>query len=227
MSDTNDDDGDDIDYGTEILTTKSVTSCVFREGDQVTRADVHEGEEQPHGHIFLSDWDETTQRKARKWAAELDGITALFESSEGSYHAWNLCVAPLPEQTCRLVVHRDDESHVRAGIKRGYWRLRHEPKQWNYEDEQYKDAPEFDCIMWNTTAIPQSRPHFDLLQSMVEIPDELSDHLLKFEWVGDSTSQEEYETLTDEGKDDLAADGDPDHEKMQQKIGEASGDDNP
>lgn len=194
-------DDNEIDYGKEIVTTKSVTSIVLKDGMGVTRADVHNGEAQPFGHVFLADWDGWAYRHAKGKAANLDGITAIFESSEGSHHGWNLCVAPPTEQACRLVVHEDDCAHVRAGIKRGYWRLRHSAKEWDYKDDVYKDPPELKGVVWNMTDVPQSNPHMDLLRSMYDLEGLDPEELIDFTWVGDSTSEEEYETLTDREKE--------------------------
>lgn len=186
----------------EIVTTKSVNSGVLDEGGDTTSADVHEGRGEPIGHVCLMDWDDAEQRQATKWAGNMPGITAVFESSPGSYHGWNLSVDDLKTTACRILLNEDDRAHVEAGIKRGYWRLRYTPKQWDYKDGVYKDAPEFVTVTLNETDTPQSRPHYKLLRGVVDDPlPPIGKLPYDFDFVGESYTVEEYKTMTDEAKD--------------------------
>lgn len=206
-------------YGGEIVTTKSVTSIVLAEGGDTTRADVHNGDGDPYGHVCLFDWDDINQRTATKRAGNMPGISVVLESSEGSYHCWNLSVSDLKTTACRLVLQEDDQAHIRAGIKRAYWRIRFTPKVWNYSDEVYKPAPELVTITYNRTEKEQSEPHWNLAKALFDVP-ELP---VEFDWVGDSLTEEEYETMTDKEKERFRTEkglDDEDREEMRGEIAE-------
>lgn len=183
----------------EILTTKSVNSTVFVDGDRRDWSDVAQEDKDTDGtvgHVMLMDWDNVAERKATKWAGNLPGITIVLESSPGSFHAWNLSVGDLKTTACRLILNDDDRAHVEAGIKRGYWRLRYTPKRWDYKEEVHKDAPELVTVTLNRTERPQSRPHYRLAKAMYDAPD----LPVGFDMVGEALSVEEYETMTDKAK---------------------------
>lgn len=176
-----------------VLTTKSVESRVYDgNGDS------------DYGHICLYDWDETAEHVAIDRADELPGITILLRSSEGSYHAWNLSVADKKTTACRLLMHDDDETHNKQGLKRGYWRLRIGPKEYR-DGEVYKERPELVTVVVNTDvtdAHKQSRPHLDAAKALYDIPE--PPNTGAFTFVGDSHGVQTYATMTDELKDNWA-----------------------
>lgn len=178
-----------------MLTTKSVTSAVMPEGSDADHADVHEGRVQPVGHITLLDWDDCPTDYATVRASDLPGVTVILESSPGSCHAWNLSVADLKTTGCRMILNDADPAQIKNGLKRGYWRLRHSPKEWQ-NGEVYKDAPKLVTVSINETEKPQSRAHFGLVQELFDVPDLPS----SFNWEGGEYTEESYKTLTDEGK---------------------------
>lgn len=155
------------------------------------------------GHTLLLDYDDgasylDVQREAR----DLDGITALLESSPGGYHVWNLSVASLDERLIDALHTRTDPMHVQQSAKRGRFILRCSPK-WRVDDrarpiERYKDAPEvLDC--WVTpTERPQSRPHLQLLGALAERDDrDLDLDRRDLDLVGDRLIRSDYLTLDD------------------------------
>lgn len=164
----------------EILTTKSINSGVYDGGGELV------------GHIMLLDWDNTGPEQAKSMIDGLPGVTALFQSSEGSMHAWNLSVDDLKTTACRMVLQRDDPNHIRNGLVGDRWRLRIAPKVRN-GGKVYKEAPELVTVAVTETDIEQSRPHMDVLTALHGVPEPPNE----LNWVGDSVGSEAYATMTD------------------------------
>jgi hypothetical protein len=167
----------------EILTTKSICSNVYEGGEQV-------------GHIMLLDYDNEEEHTVMSRVDELPGVTAVFESSGGSFHAWNLSVGDLKTTACRQVLCRDDYAHVRNGISAGNWRLRLGPKSYR-DGEVYKSRPELVTVGLNPADYPQSRPHMDLLTALEGVPEPP----MSFDWIGETAGTDTYETMTDKLKE--------------------------
>lgn len=183
-----------------IVTTNSVNSTVYEKGSDTTFADVHNGDAEPWGHIMLLDYDECSERQAKQRLEDKPGITLILKSSPGSHHVWNLCVQPKADVVQSMVLLRDDYSHVRSGIKRGYWRLRIGPKVREGGDT-YKERPELVAVLFNETDRVQSKAHWRLARALYDIPP-LPDAIREWvEWKGESHTVERYATLTDEAKE--------------------------
>ena len=187
----------DIDMTEHIVTTKSVNSYLYdgTQGDDPDPSDAY-------GHITLLDWDEITEQTAHERVDDKDGLTIIAESSENSYHAWNLTVQPRLETMESMVALRDDTAHVRSGLKRRYWRLRYGPKEWGEAgDKIYKEKPELVGIVANATDREQSRPHYRLARALWDIPEMPDEMRRSYNWTGDALDVEQYATLTDTGKE--------------------------
>lgn len=183
----------------ETLTTAGVTSHVFdAEGDLL-------------GHVLLLDLDGADLLDASKVADDLDGVSAVLRSSEGSWHVWGLGTRDLREATLTALSYGSaDDSHVGASWRRGYAVLRAAPKV-REEGEVYKDAPT--VVRVSSTGAherPQSRPHAAMLRSLVarqgeEVDgpeDALSPSHGGAEWVGEESDLrlDSYMTVTDAEK---------------------------
>lgn len=167
-----------------ILTTKSVCSNVDEDGETV-------------GHIVLLDYDDIHKRQVESRLDDVPGITVLLRSSEGSFHAWNLCVQSLEKTACRQILLRDDVNHIRNGISAGRWRLRIGPKVYR-GGEVYKERPELVAVGINPTDQPQSRPHMDAVKALWEVPEPPAN--FGFEWIGETAGTDAYATMTDKLK---------------------------
>lgn len=171
---------------TEILTTNSVNSWVKdREGEVI-------------GHVILCDYD-AMGSNFESDIDKLDGMTLVLESSENSYHLWNLKIRSLPVTALRMLELHGDASHIPPGFRRGFWRLRAGEKR-RQSQGIYKDRPELKAVYWNETDEPHSKPHFRVARALF---DDLPASNPVQEWVGESLSVSEYLTLTDELKDKL------------------------
>lgn len=163
------------------------------------------------GHVTLADFDGgVLLREVRERTKGLPGITALFESSPGKFHVWNLTVGQIDETALRLVRLGSDYKHVRVGlVTTGRWVLRiAEKRPSNAEDYAAAEgrgasAPEPLDVWVNATDQPQSEPHYKVLQSVLEereprMRGRLREHTdaRDLSFVGSAYRQELYRTAT-------------------------------
>lgn len=193
---------------TDILTTRGITSEV-------------RGDDEIIGHIRLMDYDDGTGFDALfKRIAGLPGLTAVFESSPGAFHVWNTTVKSLDKTALDMLSLKCDPMHVSVGYRRDRWTLRFGAKtQANStagsesDAEPYKSAPELVEWFVNNTRMPQSAAHRDLIAACVEscdgtqadagtVVDRAADRCTG--WVGDSYRIEQYITMTDRLKAEVA-----------------------
>lgn len=179
-----------------ILSTRSVNSPVLESTDHNT-ADVEEGRVDPMGHVMLIDYDVVERETLNDDLAGIEGITVVAESSENSYHAWNLTVRSKDDTALRLLETETDVSHVGPGYRRGYWRLRIGPKV-RTNEEIYKERPELRAVVVNEPVGRQSLAHWSLAKGLW--PDRMPDERPDAEWVGSAFTSSEYATFTDELK---------------------------
>ena len=175
----------------EILTTKGVNSKVmdYSEGVQKYKT---------IGHIGLFDFDGVKKSLVLEETKDLPGISILFESSEGSFHIYNLCVRDVKEIAILGLKLHCDCKHISHGYKVGKWVLRIAPK-WN-GDKPYKPAPKY-CLSWfNETELPQSKAHWNVIRAIVP---QLRNKVIsagRCVWGGVAAQTEEYMTVTDQMK---------------------------
>lgn len=184
-----------------LLTTRGITSRV-REGGEII------------GHALLLDYDDGVGwNRVVDTVRELDGFSAVFESSPGSWHIWNSTVRPLDDTALTMLSLKCDPMHTSVGYRRGRWTLRVGSKDrinaaagFEEADAEYKSAPE--SVMWtvNPTDRPQSEPHIKTAAAILDRDGEAdADDVLAAAdsrlWLrGDSLNRNKYLTLTDEGK---------------------------
>jgi hypothetical protein len=191
---------EDRDLAEGIVRTAGVTSLVYDSEGAVV------------GHVLLLDLDNCDPIRARATAEECDGLSALWESSRGSFHIWCLSVRDLPQQTLRALERADaDDGHAGASYRRGYSVLRTVAKV-REDGETYRERPTLLDVWASETDAPQSRPHFELLRSLTEGErDALSDSSAeRYEWVGDPSNVrlDSYQTLDDAAKERVVRGGD-------------------
>lgn len=189
-----------------IVFTKGVSSAVLDGEDAV-------------GHVLLLDCDGVDALTAHKAAAAMSGVTALLESSSGSYHVWNLTVRPWEDAILEGLSWRVvDSEHVAQSYRRDRYVLRAFPKV-HGDGEVYKSAPrllevyvdlERDEDGEPLERFAQSRPHLLLLEGLAERPESEVDpadvpDVADVPTVGprDGLAVDSYMTLTDDAKDRL------------------------
>lgn len=184
----------------EILTTKSVNSTVpVNEGDKGDDDRFGNGD----AHICLLDYDDSHLKAVKGRVSDAPGINVVLQSSEDSYHVWNLSVDDLKTTACRQVLLRDDYPHIRNGIQGGYWRLRIGPKMFaNMDKEEYKPRPQLETIWVNGADYAQSEPHIRLAEGLFDVDLSPVIDRYNFKLVGNGdTSHDEYYSITDKLKD--------------------------
>lgn len=199
----------------EILETAGVTSPVWsapREEEDATIV----------GHVLLADYDEDVSfpsdgrdlsriERVEEEARSLDGVSAVFESSTGSYHVWSLSVDDLSGRVLDALALHGDPMHTAVSWRRSMFVLRCSPKVYSEsidagEPETYKPAPRLLDVIATESEEPQSRPHLELLRSLAEQQDRLdlveSIDEDRYSWVGtpDSVGVSRYMTVTDDLK---------------------------
>lgn len=199
---------------TNILTTQSINSPVFQESDpdpeDVYNPEVDVAAIRELDHILLMDMDGYTVHQLADSLGNKPGITLCFKSSHeteqagNNYHIWNLSVLPRLEILESMVYCKNDDSHIRAGLKRGYWRIRIGPKERNGGDT-YKDPPELTTIWVNPSDRPQSLPHWRVARAMFDIPELPPEY--GFEWTGLTLTTDQYYTITDNLQERWSTDG--------------------
>lgn len=192
----------------EIVTTAGVTSHVYSDdGDDL------------EGHVLLLDLDDAELLDAVKVADDLEGVAAVLQSSEGSYHVWGLSVATFREQTIRAMSYHDgDDKHVGSSWRRGYAVLRLVGKV-RRDGETYKSRPTVVHVSPSGADGPHSAAHAAMLRSLIgEQAEQVqgdknalrrSEAPEGVEYVGDVNNirLDSYHTLTDDGKEGLSDDG--------------------
>lgn len=166
-----------------ILYTRGVASPVFSDGDVI-------------GHTTLLDLDDTDALSVHTLATEIEGLTAVFRSSEGSFHLWDLRVRPFETTIMDALSYRlSDAEHIHQSRLRERYVLRCAPKVFE-SGERYKSAPEL-LDVYDDGEGSVSQGHLDLLDGEHRQIDE--DRL-----VGDGTIEtHSYMTVTDETKEAL------------------------
>lgn len=206
---------DRSDVESEILETAGVTSPVWTAPPD--REDATIG-----GHVLLADYDDdvsfpsddrdlSRRERVEEEARSLDGISAVFESSTGSYHVWNLSVDDLSGRVLDALALHGDPMHTAVSWRRSMFVLRCSPKVFSEsiddgDPETYKPAPKLVDVIPSESDDPQSRPHWELIRSLAEEQDRegLLDYIdqSRFDWVGtpDSIGVSRYLTVTDDLK---------------------------
>jgi hypothetical protein len=189
----------DRDLAEGVVRTAGVTSLVF------------DREERTVGHVLLLDLDDADPIRARAAAEDVSGVSALWESSEGSFHVWGLTVRDLDTQTLNALSVADaDDGHAGASWRRGYSVLRLVGKV-REGGEVYRERPTLLDVFEGDADGPQSRPHLELLRSLADGSDGvLSDFERdRYEWVGDpeNVRLDSYQTLDDAAKERVVRGG--------------------
>ena len=188
-----------------VVSTAGVSSQVWDGGEVV-------------GHVLLLDLDGAGLVDAVQVADDLDGVSAVLESSERSFHVWSLAVRSLREQSLTALSYSDvDDAHVGASWRRGYAVLRVAAKV-DADGEQYKTAPKVLHVSPAGAEAGHSAAHAALLRSLASDqaatpsgdqsalrPSEAPEGV---DYVGDDDDVrlDHYQTLTDEGKAALSGD---------------------
>lgn len=160
------------------------------------------------GHVLLLDFDDGMDYiEVRQQAARFDGVTAVLESSPGSYHVWNLSVDGLDEQVLTALRAGSDPMHCQQSLRRGRLIVRCAPK-WRVDDEgrpieEYKAAPQVLDLWATETDVPQSAPHLQLLAARAEeqgVEIDVDPDVLNGGLVGEQVIRSEYLTMDDATK---------------------------
>jgi len=184
-----------------LLTTRGITSIVREEDERL-------------GHAMLLDYDDGVGwSHVLDVVEQLDGLTAVFESSPGSWHVWNTGVRSLDETALAMLSRKCDPMHTSVGYRRKRWTLRVGPKDRinagaGFEDEavEYKSEPE--AVMWSVSPseLDHSEPHVKTAAALLDrdgvadADDVVAAARGRLELVGDALNRNKYLTLTDEGK---------------------------
>lgn len=166
-----------------VLYTRGVASTVYVDGDE-------------DSHVLLLDLDDVPDDLGpHTLASELDGFSALWRSSEGSFHLWVLDPRPLTDAIMDgLSVRLADSEHVAQSRRRERYVVRHAPKV-REDGSIYKSAPELVGIYDDGTG-DVARGHLALIDSAPDIEDG--------RLYGDETVEtHSYMTVTDEAKGEL------------------------
>ena len=210
---------DRSDVEEQILETAGITSPVWIE-DASTESGVT-----IEGHVLLADYDDDISIPRddaddaslsrldliKREAERLDGVTALFESSTGSYHLWNLSVENLSGRVLQALALHGDPMHVAVSWRRSMFVLRCSPKVYSTsiddgEPERYKPAPTLIDVLDSESDFPQSSGHFEMLRTLAE--EQGREQLLDavdvdaHQWIGepDRVEVSRYMTVTDDLK---------------------------
>lgn len=183
-----------------ILTAQGITSRVFDSDANVV------------GHVNLMDFDgPITTDQWRDEIEGLNGITAVFESSEESYHVWNLSVSSKSSTVFTMLETHCDSKHIHIGWRRDptYWVLRVGPKSHqnnqnpdgDEDKDVYKSGPKLErlFISRDEHLPPQSRPHFDFLMAYEGMDEPI--WMDKIPWAGENIQMDHYLTVVDRLKD--------------------------
>jgi hypothetical protein len=147
-----------------VVFTAGVSSVVL-DGDDV------------EGHVLLLDCDDVDELTAIQAASSMDGVSAVFESSPGSFHIWHLSVRSFEQAILDGLSWRiADAQHVAQSRRRGYYVLRATAKVRQREDgpvTHYKDAPRLVAVYADDLddAPAQSLPHLRRLHAIEDEQD--------------------------------------------------------
>jgi hypothetical protein len=200
------DESDDADAEGVVYTAGAQSTVMDESGSRV-------------GHALLLDADDADPLDVFALAEHLDGVTAIFESSEGSFHLWNMSVRDLQPTILRMLDLRVcDDAHAGASFRRGYAVLRFVAKV-HENGENYKQRPQLRDVWVNEddTDLAQSRPHAEAVLSLADeqndeqnqqkaaerLRDALDSEALR--WVGDAQQllTDQYATVSDDAKADI------------------------
>lgn len=176
-----------------IVTTTGVNSTVAVDGEAI-------------GHILLLDYDgSSSYLTMREETANLPGINALFESSPGNWHVWNLTVRSRDDTALKMLQLHADEKHTPIGYRRGRWTLRIAQKTRN-GGEIYKEPPDMLDVWTNPTDKEQSLPHTRLLEAIARQNEVSFSAPDSVPYTGAGYVTEKYMSITDDMKARLRGD---------------------
>lgn len=180
-----------------IVSTAGVSSAV---GD---------GEGGMVGHVLLLDADDADPLAAHRAVDGMEGVTALLESSAGSWHLWNLSVRPFDETTLSALSWQlADAQHVAQSYRRGYAVLRWVAKV-REDGTNYKERPALRRLEVDLSdeTPPQSRPHLAALNEVAREDPDAPDPVVvpedRLVGASDGLRMDRYQTLTDEVKREI------------------------
>jgi hypothetical protein len=174
------------------------------------RSEVLDEDKDVVGHIVMLDYDDEVEdiEQVRADAEDLDGPSVILKSSEGRYHAWNLRVRHVDEALDAARSTSCCQTFVEGMADEGRFVLRTDAKI-RRTGETYRDAPEVLDVEVDAVDGPVSAPHLEILADMAEDP--VAGRLRSLlgmldDPVGDSLLRSDYETMTDELREQRLAD---------------------
>lgn len=180
----------------DLLTARGIASELRDDGETV-------------GHVLLMDYDDgVNPDRVFRENANLPGLTAVFESSPGSYHVHNYTIRTKDKTALAMLGRKVDPMHISVGYRRGRWTLRVSEKDRVNASEgseasdlpgPYKSAPELIEHWINGTERPCSAPHVTWFErNILGEPVDRSG----LDTVTAKYRHEKYLTLTDSAKDE-------------------------
>ena len=176
----------EIDAADDVLFTRGIGSPVYDPEDRDSLI----------GHVALIDADDCDLIGLSVLAQKLDGLTAIFESSTGSYHLWDLTPRSF-EQTIMDVLDLDasDAEHVKQSRRRHSWVVRAAAKV-REDGSTYKPAPTL-IDVYDDGESDVSRGHHSLLTDQYDVDPVDEDRLIG----ADQIETHSYMTVTDAAKE--------------------------
>ena len=168
-----------------VIYTRGIGSVVYdNRGDEI-------------GHVSLIDCDSTTLHSVIRLAREMDGFRAVFRSSVGSYHLWELRPRSLTS-VCMdaLSIRLADPEHIAQSRRRDSFVLRAAPKV-HGDGSVYKAAPKLIGV-FDDGESKVARGHYQVVKSHgcpTVDPDRLAG--------GEGIQTHRYMSLTDAAKGGL------------------------
>jgi len=193
-------DRSDLNVEEEILRTSGLSSRVYS---------FECGEEIDHGHILMIEWDDIDDVfRPVSDLQRLPGVSILLQSSDQSWHGYNLGIRSFEEQITDAARKSGDLHHIRSSARRGYFVLRILEKIREESGEVYKPAPQIVDVFASGSDLPQSRAHMQLFVSIAkdqgaDCAEELEEILSgsseeTYTWIGSDIDVDHYQTGTDE-----------------------------
>lgn len=131
----------DHDHREGVVYTRGVSSEVHRE-----RFSVYPQVDVENPHVTLLDCDDVDALSVHRAATAMDGFTAVWKSSEGSFHLWSLIPRDFDKSILdALELQIADAEHIKQSKQRGCWILRAAPKVRD-DGRRYKDGPELRAV---------------------------------------------------------------------------------
>jgi len=153
-----------------------------------------------HEHILMLDWDDyDPEGPLDKLRENAEGITALLESSEGSWHAVNFTVKPIDDVALELMEYKSDPMRTMMGYTWNppRWVTRLGPKS-DADGEEVKPSPTLKGLQYEPTHKEQSLGHFNLFGAFIDgWPDEGPGGV---NWRECAPTVEKYRTFTEGNK---------------------------